>query len=85
MMLILYITRIFTMAVRHGAESPLEQQELTDKIINAEVFNKRLLAQSWVRIPPKACMEEIQMAMRKVGAEDRYFNLRTLTPCSPIL
>ena len=31
-------------------------------------------------MPPKVCMREIETAMVKIGADERFFNFKTLTP-----
>ena len=35
---------------------------------------------AWIQMSPDVCMNEIEMAMVKIGAQDKYFKFESLTP-----
>ena len=45
-----------------------------------EMYDKSLLGSAWIILPPDTCMEEIEVAMVKIGAEDKFFTFKPISP-----
>ena len=43
------------------------------------------MARAWIIMPPDVMMNEIEKAMVKVGATEKFFKFRTLSPIYPTM
>ena len=53
--------------------------------MSAQSYKERLLSLSWITMAPDTILNEIEMGMIRVGANDKFFKFKTLTPLYPTM
>ena len=56
---------------------------MNDGEMTMQAYNERLLSIAWIRMSPHIALQEIEMGMVRVGANEKFFKFRTLTPLYP--
>ena len=54
-----------------------------DGEMSMQAYNERLLSIAWIKMSPHIALQEIEMGMVRVGANEKFFKFRTLTPLYP--
>ena len=83
--IICIITRCFIIAIRYGTSAVGIYLGMSTGAQTTEQVQERLMARAWIVMPPDVMMLEIEKAMVKVGATEKFFKFKTLTPIYPTM
>ena len=79
------ITRCFIIAIRYGTSAVGIYLGMSTGAQTPEQVQERLMSRAWIVMPPEVMMLEIEKAMVKVGATEKFFKFKTLTPIYPTM
>ena len=79
------ITRIIIISIRHGTSSVGNWLSNSQGLIGWSNYRERLISQSWVIMHPDVCMHEVEKEMVKIGATDKFYVFKPLTPIYPTM
>lgn len=79
------VTRCLIIAIRYGTSAVGIYLGYSTTDQTPEQIRERLLSQAWIIMHPDVMMLEIEKAMVKVGATEKFFKFKTLTPIYPTM
>ena len=79
------VTRCIIIAIRYGTSAVGIYLGMSDESLTPAQIKERLISQAWIVMHPDVMMLEIEKAMVKVGASEKFFKFRTLTPIYPTM
>ena len=81
----LMVLRCVIIAVRYATTHTIILDDMHNGQMSAQSYKERLLSLSWITMAPDTILNEIEMGMIRVGANDKFFKFKTLTPLYPTM
>ena len=82
--LILQFIRIFIISIRAGTTPMKLFLKQSKTLYDYQTIKNLLLVRAWNNLTPQEIMNEIDIAMLRVGISNEYFTIKTLTPIYPL-
>ena len=81
----LMIFRSAIIAIRYATTHTIILDGMNDAEMSMQAYNERLLSIAWITMSPHTALQEVEMGMVRVGANDKFFKFKTLTPLYPTM
>ena len=77
------LARVVVISVRYATTHQMILDDMNNGELGPQAYRERLLSQAWITMAPHVVLNEIEMGMVRVGANDKFFKFKTLTPLYP--
>lgn len=82
---VMVFTRCLIVSIRHATSSVGQWISSKEQKLSQDQITERLISRAWIVMPPEVCAVEIEKSMVKIGASEKFFVWRPLTPIYPTM